>query len=256
MSRPSLPALLPLALAAVGLLLATAALVTAGWSSGGGDGEARVRDALLRGNRLVRRGELEAAVDAYRVGWPGAGGTAATLAYNMATTYHRLGRRPEALLWYRRAQRRAPGDRWIAENLDLARTELAATRLPAASPATLLAAHPGWSATLAVVLAWTAFALLLARRSLARRLPAPLADHGWAAVAALALLVWAAGAALAAWGPRAAVLIDACATDDARLEAGSEVWVTPAADGWAVSGGPPGLVCAGPTVGLVDGSGG
>lgn len=251
---PLRAALLPLGLAAAGLLLATAALLGAGLADhGGGDGEAAARDALLRGNRMVRRGELEAAVEAYRTAWPGAGASAATLAYNLGTTYHRLGRLPEALLWYRRAAHRAPADRWIAENLELARTELAATRLGPASLTARLAAHPVWSSALAVVLAWLAFALLLARRRLARRLPAAVADHVWTAAAALALLVWAAGAALAVWGPRPAVLVDACAGEESRLEPGSEVWVTPAGDGWTVSGGPTGLVCPGPAVGLVDG---
>lgn len=247
--------LLPLGLAAVGLLLATAALLGAGLGGGGGDGEAVTREALLRGNRLVRRGELEAAVDAYRAAWPAAGPGAATLAYNLGTTYHRLGRLPEALLWYRRSQHRAPADRWVVENLELARTELAATRLGPASFTAHLAARPAWTATAAVLLAWLAFALLLARPRLARRLPAPLADHGWAAAAGLALLVWSAGATLAAWGPRPAVLVDACVGEAGRLEPGSEVWVTPAGDDWAVSGGPAGLLCPGPAVGLVDGAG-
>lgn len=257
---PRRGALLPLGLAAAGLLLSTAALLGAGLGGlddrGGGDGEAAVRDALVRGNRMVRRGELEAAVEAYRAAWPGAGASAATLAYNLGTTYHRLGRLPEALLWYRRAARRAPADRWIAENLELARTELAASRLGPASLTARLAAHPVWPAALGVLLAWLAFALLLARRPLARRLAAPVADHAWAAAAALALVVWAAGGAVTAWGPRPAVLIDACAGEESRLEPGSEVWVTPAGDGWTVSGGPPGLVCPGPAVGLVDGGDG
>lgn len=246
----------PLLAALAGLTLATLAALGGGFPSlgGGGQGEtAAAREALARGNRLLRRGELEAAVDAYATGFGDAGargGADAALAYNLGTAYHRLGRLPEAVLWYRRAAA-SSSDPWLRENLELARTELAAARFPPAGVAGRLAAHPAAARILAAFLAWLGMALYLARRHLRRRLPEPLADHAWAAAAFLALATWAAGAALATWGPRPAVLLDACGGE---LAAGSEVWVTSAGEeGWSISGGSAGQVCPAASVGLVHG---
>jgi tetratricopeptide (TPR) repeat protein len=243
----------PLLLAAAGLLLATGASL-GGWLGGGGE-TAVQRDALARGNRLARRGELEAAVDAYSGALGDADGAPldagdAALAYNLGTTYHRLGRLPEALLWYRRAAA-AGSDPWLRENLELARAELAAARFPPAGLTGRLAAHPAAVRAAAVLLAWVAMILFLLRRRLDRRLPEAAAEGAWAAAALLALVVWGTGAALAAWGPRPAVLLDACGGE---LTEGSEVWVSPAGeDGWAVAGAATGLVCPDASVGLVAG---
>jgi tetratricopeptide (TPR) repeat protein len=253
MSR--LARLAPLLLALAGLVLATASSLGAGgaWFGGGGDGEA-ARDALARGNRLARRGELEAAVDAYAAGLGDGGGGVesagdAALAYNLGTTYHRLGRLPEALLWYRRAAA-AGSDPWLRENLDLARAELSAARFPPAGVLGRLAPHPAATGAAAALFAWAAMFLYLARRRLQRRLPEALADGAWAAAALLALAAWTAGAALSAWGPRPAVLLDACGGE---LTEGSEVWVVPAGDdGWAVSGASSGRICPAASVGLVE----
>ena len=244
---------LPTALAAAGLLLALAG-VLAGRSGGAGGGPAAVADALTRGNRLVRGGELEAALDAYAAGWHGGGSGpgAATLAYNLGTTHQRLGRLPEAVLWYRRATAAAPppADPWIDENLELARAELAAARFPPPGLAGLLAAHPLLTMATAVGLAWLALALFLARRRLSRSLPETAAEWAWTAPAALAFAAWATVFALAAWGPHPAVLLAPCGPE---LAAGSELWVTPAGDdGWSVAGGPQGRVCPRAAVGLVD----
>lgn len=246
---------LPLAVAVAGLLLAGLLWLPA---DGGGEGDgAELRDALAHGNRLARRGELEAAVDAYAAGWTGdPGGESASLAYNLGTTYHRLGRLPEALLWYRRAEVRSPGDRALAENLDLARTELAAARYPAPGAGGWLASHPAVAPTAAVLLAWAAAILLLLRPRLARSRSPALAEGAWLTAAALALVLWGSALALERWGPQPAVLLDRCSAGGADLPAGSEVWVTPAGDeGWAVPGGPPGLVCPARSVGLLDGVG-
>jgi len=246
----------PAAVATIGLLLASAALL--GAPADGDPDEAAA--ALARGNRLARRGELDAAVQAYGAGWPAGGAAGAALAYNLGTTHHRMEQLPQALLWYRRAAELAPGDPWVNENLELARAELAASRYPAPGLPGRLAAHPAAAPLAAVLLAWTALALWLLRPRLLRsahRLPEPLLRHAWAAVALLSLGAWTVAVALAAWGPRPAVLLDPCAAGGGRLEAGSEVWVTPAGDGsWAVPGGPPGLVCPATAVGAVTVGGG
>ncbi|HMB54285.1 MAG TPA: tetratricopeptide repeat protein [Thermoanaerobaculia bacterium] len=247
--------LLPPALAAAGLALALVALF-AGRPGRGDDATATLaRDSLARGNRLVRRGELDAALAAYTAGWgDGDGGaSSATLAYNLGTTHHRLGQLPEALLWYRRALAVAPSpnDDWLRENLELARAELAAARFEPPGLGGRLAAHPVLLTTAAVVLAWLALTLYLARRRLALSLPPAVGEWAWAAVAGIAFATWAAVFALSAWGPRPAVLLAPCGPE---LAAGSEVWVTPAGEeGWSVAGGAEGRSCPESVVGRVGG---
>jgi tetratricopeptide (TPR) repeat protein len=247
--------LLPPALAAAGLALALLALFAGRPGRVDDTAATLARDALARGNRLVRRGELDAALGAYAAGWgDGDGGaSAATLAYNLGTTHHRLGQLPEALLWYRRALAAAPSpkDDWLCENLELARAELSAARFDPPGLSGRLAAHPALLTTTAVVLAWLALTLYLARRRLALSLPPVVGEWLWAAAAAAALAAWAAAFALAAWGPRPAVLLTPCGPE---LAAGSEVWVTPSGDdGWSVAGGATGRICPPGAVGRVGG---
>jgi len=227
------------------------------------------RAALREGNRLLRAGDAERALAAWAAGWHGGGGgEEAALAYNLATTAHRLGRRPEAVLWYRRAEAAGGGDAWLAENLALARAELGAPRSAPAGVRGRLAAHPAALPGLAAALSWLAAALLgtallgagegrpaaaagasrAGRASTATRL-----RRAGLAAGAAALAAWAAGAAIAAGAPRPAVLSAACPAESGELPAGSELWVRPAEGGrWRIAGGPPGTVCPAESVGLVE----
>jgi len=228
------------------------------------------RTALREGNRRLRAGDPERAIAAWEAGWLGGGsGEEAALAYNLATTAHRLGRRPEAVLWYRRAERAGAGDAWLTENLALARAELGAGRLAAGGAGGWLAARPAALPALAAALSWLA-AGLLAAGLLAGRGHAPAA--GSAAVApadrarharrlhaaglaagAVALAAWAAGALIAAGAPRPAVLLAVCPAADGELAAGSELWVRPAeSGGWRIAGEPRGTVCPPESVGLLE----
>lgn len=171
--------------------------------------------ALREGNRLFRRGELAAAVEAYRRG-TGGGRTDPLLAYNLGTALHRLDRLPEAVLWYRRAQAAGSRDPWLAENLVRARRDLGAPRRgPPALVAPLLR-HRWLAPAAAALLAWAALVAAL-RAPPDRRL-------GVGALLAASLLLWGGGLALRRLGPRPAVLLAPCSRD---LPAGSEVWVTP-----------------------------
>jgi hypothetical protein len=200
-------------------------------------------EALRAGNRLFEAGDLEAALEAYAAGW-GAASTPSDplLAYNLGATAHHLGRIPEAVLWYRRAEAAALDDPWLRENLAIARRSLGMPPEGPRSPWGLWARGGRWLALAGVILAWAALALLLARR---RAAP----------VALLAGVTFAAGLLLALRGPRAAVLLEDCSAREELpqdLPAGSEVWVTPDGNGgWRVLGGPRGLRCPGPAVGLV-----
>jgi len=265
---------LPVAIATAGLALATLALWPGSGGTGlvlGGDPGPSASAALLEGNRLARGGDLEAAVAAYTAGWParrsagsagsGAGGgagsgTVAALAYNLGTTLHRMERLPEALVWYRRAAELAPGDPWVAENLELARVELDAPRHPAPGLAGRLAGDRRVLHLAAVALAWLALALYLLRGPLRRSLGPrwrQATGAAWLLPAGLALTLWAAGAAFAAWGPRPAVLLQPCGGPAGPLPAGSEVWVAPAAEGqWRVTTGPPGQLCTASGVARVE----
>lgn len=275
-SRRGVRRWLPVAVAGAGLALATLGLWPGGgtWGDdGGGDPARETTAALLEGNRLARGGDGGAAVAAYTAGWPGqrgamggadrgaGGGATAALAYNLGTTLHRMERLPEALLWYRRAAELAPGDPWVADNLELVRVELNAPRHPAPGLAGRVAGDrvtgEGRALDLAAVaLAWLAFALYLALHPLRRRLGPRwqgAAGAAWLLAAGLALALWGAGAAFAAWGPRPAVLLQPCGgTGGGPLPAGSEVWVAPTVDGeWRVTTGPPGRLCSASAVALV-----
>lgn len=206
---PAATALLPL------LLLLPVALGAA--SPAGDDPEA----ALRAGNRLFRRGDLEAAYDAYRAGYRG---TDPVLAYNLGTTAHHLGRLPEAVLWYRRAEAAdgAGDDPWLAQNLESARRRLAAPRHPPPVVWGWLQRRGGALGVAAVVLAWLALGLLLADRRRSFRWAA--GRRGGGALAVLALLCWTAAWLPSAAGPRPLVFLEACPGDGGGLPAGSEAW--------------------------------
>ncbi len=262
---------LGLILSSGGLLLAGLAVlpVPRGDASGtGADAEA----ALAEGNRLVRVGRPEEAITAYAAGWPAtgrlrrAGGPEAILAYNLGTTAHRLRRLPEAILWYRRAQAARLDDPWLVENLELARAEAAATVLPVPGMAARTTPATGLLAAAAVALAWVALVLYLLAllaphpEAAGRASPPPASTENrrpprrsWAVAAVAALGLWAAAAAVEAWAPRPAVLLDRCEGPSGALPAASEIWVGgETGGGREVFGGPPGLVCPGRAVGLVE----
>ncbi len=232
--------------------------------------DALPHSALRTGNRLFRRGDLRGAVEAYRAADPEALAGDPVLAYNLATALHRLGRLPEAVLWYRRAARLLGSDPWLSENLERARAALASPRL---GPPPLLAPlllHPWLLPAGAALAAWAA--LLVQAASLRRRraFPSPSRPSrgGRAATAAAAglllagALLWVTHLALPRLGPRPAVLLAPCGD---ALPAGSEVWArrraerssaegsgarpeAPTAASWSVRGPNGPLVCDGDAV--------
>lgn len=206
--------------------------VTDGRTEGTADA-VRTTDPLREGNRLFRRGDPAGAVDAYRAAGPEALREDPVLAYNLGTALHRLGRLPEAVVWYRRARRLPGHDPWLESNLERARATLAAPHLP---PPTLLRPfllHPGLLQTAAVLASWAA--LILAARSIRGGFPVGPRAAFVLLIAGAAL--WSAQAAIEAFGPRPAVLTEPC---DHSLPAGSEVWASPAGPGpdapWTVYG--------------------
>ncbi len=178
------------------------------------------------------------------------------LAYDLGVAAHRLGRLPEAILWYRRAAR--PGladlwpDPWLAENLAQARQALGLGP-PRPRGIAFWAAHEAELELAGVLLAWGALALHLARRPAgATGRPRASGSAAGAVLAMLAVLAAAsfgAGAWLARRGPRAAVLLAPCG----GLSAGSEVWGVwsePGPARFQVSGGGP--ACPASAIGLVE----
>jgi hypothetical protein len=205
--------------------------------------------ALREGNRLFEQGEMEAALTAYAAGWQdGDGESDALLAYNLGTTALHLGRLPEALLWYRRAEAAAAAeDPWLRDNLEIVRRSL--TAAPGEAPGSAWAVWavwmgaPRWLTIAGVVLAWAALALLVLPGRLRRR-PA-------AAAAVFACAAFLAGLLLDRYGPRAAVLLAPC--PGAGRPAGSEVWVLRAGeDTWRVLGDGEDSRCSAAGVGLVN----
>jgi tetratricopeptide (TPR) repeat protein len=191
---------------------------------------AAVAEALRDGNALFRDGDLEGTLAAYAAACdPRA--PEPQLAYNLGATAHRLGRLPEAILWYRRAELAGGTDPWLADNLALARSALATGAPPPPGPLAWAARYATTFEVAGVLLTWTGFLLVLARRG-ARALPALLAAAG--------AVVFAASPAVRAWGPQPAVLLAPCAAAD--LAAGSEVWVRPLGEGFRVLGGADGEV--------------
>jgi tetratricopeptide (TPR) repeat protein len=210
--------------------------------------------ALAEGNRLFEKDEVEAALAAYARGYTKEGALSGTLSYNAGTCALRLGRLPEALLWYRRAQAATPDDPWLRDNLAMTRHALGDPPETALSSGAWLDRRR-WLAAAGVALAWAALAvLILARRDARLRRLLPL-------LALLACAAFAAGTLLDRLGPRAAVLLAACPAKSSggglpALPAGTEVWVRPAADGgWRIVGQPVGhqggLSCPAEAAGLV-----
>ena len=193
--------------------------------------------ALAEGNRLFEKDEIEAALKTYTQGWTGDGSrTDGVLAYNAGTSALRLGRLPEALLWYRRAETAIPGDPWLRDNLDHTRRSLGD---PAARE------DPAWGRwgslpLVGVGLAWATFLLVLLIRHPSRGLLALLA--------LLACAAFAAGTLPGRFGPRPAVLLLPCG----GLTAGSEVRVSPLdGGGWRIVGDRDSPRCPAEGVGLI-----
>lgn len=219
-------------------------LVTALLLALNGAGAAGPAAALAAGNRLFEKDEVEAALEAYARGYAAGPSPAdGVLAYNAGTCALRLGRLPEALLWFRRAESEAAGDPWLRDNLILTRRGLG----------DLAAGDPGWAVWLArtdglavagVVLAWAMLGLLVLAPRRSRR--------SLAALALAACAAFSAGWLLDRFGPRPAVLLAACPEPRNGLPAGSEVWARPARDGtWHVIGDRRRLLCPASAVGLV-----
>lgn len=201
--------------------------------------------ALREGNRRFHAGDLEGAMTVYASAYDGSD---PLVAYNIGAAAHHLGRLPEALLWYRRAEASGPsGDSWLRENLELVRGQLrdAGVREETGTSWSFWMSHRQRLVWTGLLLAWAALpALLLPRNPRVRR----------AAVAAVALasaLPFGAGLLLGRRGPREAVLLEACAGPSGGLPAGSEVSVFPAdGPGWRVPG--TDFVCPERSIGLVD----
>ena len=196
--------------------------------------------ALEAGNLWFEKDDLEAALEAYAGGWRGSGSSLdAALAYNAGTAALRLGRLPEALLWFRRAQAAAPRDPWVRDNLAAARSSLGHPPPEIPLPWRVLLRHAPWITFGGIALAWAAFGLL------ARRKP-PRA--GWLiALAALSCAAFAAGLLAGRAGPRPAVLLEPCG-----LPAGSEIWVRRDGNEWRIVEQEEGEVCPERGVGLVE----
>ncbi|HEX6899949.1 MAG TPA: tetratricopeptide repeat protein [Thermoanaerobaculia bacterium] len=215
-------------------------LLLAGAPAGAEDTE-----ALEAGNRWFEKDDLETALDTYAEGWTGDGSPLnAALAYNAGTAALRLGRLPEALLWFRRAQAAAPRDPWVRDNLTAARASLGHPPPEAPLPWRVLLRHAPWIAFGGIALAWAAFALVALRKP-----PRPVR---LALLAVLSGAVFAAGFLAGRVGPRPAVLLEPCPDAKTGLRAGSEVWVRPDGDGWRIVEEDGDLVCPGKAVGLVE----
>lgn len=204
--------------------------------------------ALREGNRRFHAGDLEGAMEAYAAGYDGAD---PLLAYNLGAVAHRLGRLPEALLWYRRASMGHEGHAWLRENLQLVRGQLrsgGARNQPGVAGWDFWMRHRRRLLWLGVLCAWGAIPVAVVPLSVRRRRLA------FAAVALTAVVAFTAGTSLERIGPRAAVLLADCAGPDVRLKAGSEIRVFPVSPeegrGWRIPG--HSSICPVESVGLVE----
>jgi hypothetical protein len=203
--------------------------------------------AFSRGNLLFERDDIEGALEAYGRGWRGDGSrTDGILSYNAGTCALRLGRLPEALLWYRRAETAIPGDPWLRDNL-------AHTRHALGDPPVEIPVHERWLpgrfplAALGVALSWAGLLLILLVRRPSRALLAVFALLACGCfVAGMFPRIFTGGT-----GPGAAVLLAPCPDKDG-LPAGSEVRVLPLdGGGWRIVGREGGPQCPPGTVGLI-----
>lgn len=189
-------------------------------------------EALQEGNRLFRGQDYEGAMASWAAGYERQADP--LLAYNLGTAAHQLGRQPEAVLWYRRAAAGLEGDRWLRDNLELARRELREKGVSAIEPTGAWALWIRSAAPLQLagaVLAWAALGCLRVRPRAARR-------AALAVLAALSCATFAAGALIPA---QPAVVLEDCPEGP---PAGSEVWVVPRRAGdWRVLGPSPLLRC-------------
>lgn len=207
------------------------------------------QSALSEGNLLFQGDDIEGAFEAYSQGWRGDGSRAdGLLAYNAGTSAHRLGRLPEALLWYRRAEAALPGDPWLRDNLALTRHALGDPPARALAGWTWLADRRPF-AFAGVALAWAGLLLVVLPRHPPRKLLVLVAFFSCAA--------FLAGSAPRIPGrslPRAAVLLTPCPAKDGLpgLPAGTEAWVRPLnGGGWRIVGERESLRCPPRSVGLV-----
>lgn len=224
----------PAFLALLGLL--APALLSA--TLAGRDGLTPAETALAAGNRLVRDGRLEEALNVYISGYEGTGSPDPVLAYNLGTVAHHLDRLPEALLWYRRAEIGVRGAdpalrADLSDNLELAHRSLESLGVQPGEPP---AAWRLWIENrqhlplLGIVLSWCALPLLALRPGIRGKVLVPLA-----VLSGLAAAAGTEPRLLLNAGPRPAVLLQPCPTTDTGLPAGSEVWVTPDGPGsWRV----------------------
>lgn len=183
--------------------------------------------ALAAGNQAAGAGQLEAAVEAYLRGYdPQA--IHPTLAYNLGTTLHQLGRLPEAILWYRRAAPTAgTADPWLADNLLLARRTLGSQN----------AGHPGLFSELDRNASWlTAGAILLSFLGAGVFLLLPRSRLPAFVLLALALALQLSALAGFELAAKEAVLLRDCVTGAGTLPAGSELWVQPEGPDYRVAG--------------------
>lgn len=206
---------------------------------------AATAQALVHADRLVAAGRLEEALEAYSAAYAGEEGSDVVAAYNAGTVALQLGRLPEAVLWLRRAEAgAAEPDPWAAENLAAARRLLGLSERETTPPgpwAWGLVLHVGsWLVWSGVGLAWTALGLGLATRNLRISL----------AVLAAAALLFGAGLAWSRWGPREAVLLEAC--PGLPMPPGRQVWALPGAGPVRVWGPGTSALCPADALGLVS----
>jgi tetratricopeptide (TPR) repeat protein len=201
--------------------------------------------ALEEGNRLFREGDLEEAMVAYAAGHGRENSDLdPLLAYNLGAAAHHLGRLPEALLWYRRAEAGGSEDPWLRDNLELVRRDLGVPPEGVSSTWGFWVEKSRWISLAGVALAWGTLGLLLFRRRPRLRLAAP--------AALLSCAVFAAGLLLELRGPRAAVLLEGCPPGEAGLTPGTEVWVLADGEGWRILGDGRRLRCPASAVGIVE----
>jgi tetratricopeptide (TPR) repeat protein len=172
--------------------------------------------ALREGNRLFREGRFEAAHEAYLRGYD-TNVPHSILFYNLGTTAQHLGRLPESILWYRRAETLSPGDPWLQENLETARDTLGLRPYPAPGFFGGLVRNRRLLYFLTALLAWGGVIVWLLRSRHSALIPLVLLGSG--------LLVYTGTLMASQSAPAAAVLIEDCTSTSGDLPAGSEVWV-------------------------------